>query len=278
MKKPLAVGCIRKNRTRGPRFMRQALFCASITDFESLPMSDAMRYVLEPWPLPGVAVVGDDRLFPVRRVFCVGRNYAAHTREMGGDPTREPPLFFMKPAYALVPDGGSVPYPPATRSLHHEVELVVALAKGGRNIPAAAALDTVFGYGVGIDLTRRDLQAEAKKAGNPWDMAKGFDGSAPCGPLRPVATGGHPQEGAITLRLNGETRQNGDLSAMIWSVAECIAALSRLVTLAPGDLLYTGTPEGVGPVKPGDRLEGSIAGVGQLNVTIAAPAAAAKDG
>jgi fumarylpyruvate hydrolase len=227
-----------------------------------------MAYVIPIWQQPTVAVSGTEATFPVRRIYCVGRNYAAHAREMGADPDREPPFFFMKPADAVVPDGSTLPYPPATRQLHHEVELVVALARGGRDIKAAQALDHVFGYAVGLDLTRRDLQAAARKVGQPWDMAKGFDRSAPISALRPVAEVGHPGRGAITLAVNGEVRQKGDLSDLIWNVADTIAYLSSLVELAPGDLIYTGTPEGVGAVGPGDRLLGEIAGVGSLTITI----------
>lgn len=217
---------------------------------------------------PSLSVAGEMGRFPVRRIFCVGRNYAAHAREMGSDPTREPPFFFSKPADALAESGETIPYPPATRELHHEVELVVAIGPGGRAIPAAQAREHIYGYGVGIDLTRRDLQSDAKRAGKPWDMAKGFDHSAPCSAIQPAARLGHPERGAIWLQVNGTQRQQGDLGDLIWSVPEVIAHLSGLVTLAPGDLIYTGTPEGVGPVGPGDRLEGHVEGVGQLVVSI----------
>ncbi|HYD29916.1 MAG TPA: fumarylacetoacetate hydrolase family protein [Azospirillaceae bacterium] len=227
-----------------------------------------MASVIPVWSIPSVPVAGSADTFPVRRIYCVGRNYAAHAREMGADPTREPPFFFAKPADAVVPGGGRVPYPPATSSLHHEVELVVAIGKGGADIPADKALDHVYGYAVGLDLTRRDLQSEAKAAGKPWDMAKGFDQSAPISALHPAAAAGHPAKGTIRLTVNGDKRQEGDLSDQIWSVPEVIATLSRLVTLAPGDLIYTGTPDGVGPVKAGDRLDGSIEGLDTLTVTI----------
>ena len=213
-----------------------------------------------------VAVAGRDEVFPVARVFCVGRNYAEHAIEMGHDPDREPPFFFMKPADAVVPPG-SVPYPTQTQELHHEVELVVALAEGGRAIAVQDALDHVFGYAVGLDMTRRDMQAVAKKAGRPWDMAKGFDQSAPTGPIRAADEIGHPTRGAVWLRINGEPRQEGDLDQQIWKVPETISYLSTLVALRPGDLIMTGTPKGVGPVEPGDRLEGHIDGVGDLTVT-----------
>lgn len=205
--------------------------------------------------------------FPVRRVFCVGRNYAAHAREMGHDPDREAPFFFGKPADAVVVDGADLPYPSHTARFEHEVEQVVAIGVGGSDIAVADALDHVWGYGVGLDMTRRDLQAAAKSAGRPWDMAKGFDASAPIGTLVPAA-GVDPTSGAIELRVNGELRQSGDLADLIWSVAETIAALSTYVRLEPGDLLLTGTPDGVGPVVPGDVLEGRLAGVGTVTTTV----------
>ncbi len=225
--------------------------------------------VLPAAPAPAVAVVNGDR-FPVRRIYCVGRNYAAHAREMGHDPDREPPFFFSKPADAVVATGSVLLYPPRTEDFQHEVELVVALARGGHAIAVADALDHVFGYAVGLDMTRRDVQAEAKKLGRPWDMAKGFDQSAPCGALSPAAAVGHPAKGAIKLNVNGILRQNGDLADMVWSVAETIADLSRWVSLAPGDLIYTGTPAGVGAVVPGDRLDAHIDGLADLSVTVAA--------
>lgn len=227
-----------------------------------------MAYAIPLWPQPTVPVAGGDP-FPVRRIYCVGRNYAAHAREMGADPDREPPFFFMKPADAIVADGTAIPYPPRTANLHHEIELVVAIGTGGRDIPVERALDHVYGYGVGLDMTRRDLQNAAKKEGKPWDMGKGFDQSAPCGTLRRAADIGHPDKGAVTLSVNGALRQKGDLSDLIWSVSETISYLSGLVELQPGDLIYTGTPEGVGPVVAGDRLEGAVEGVGTIAVTIA---------
>jgi fumarylpyruvate hydrolase len=221
---------------------------------------------IAPPDITTVAVAGVDAVFPVARVFCVGRNYAEHAVEMGHDPNREPPFFFMKPADAVVPPG-RLPFPTRTRDLHHEIELVVALALGGRGIPADEALDHVFGYAVGLDMTRRDLQAEAKKMGRPWDMAKGFDQSAPTGEIRAVEDIGHPTKGAVWLRVNGEPRQEGDLDQQIWKVPETISFLSTLVSLRPGDLIMTGTPKGVGRVEPGDRLEGQIDGVGALSVS-----------
>jgi fumarylpyruvate hydrolase len=215
-----------------------------------------------------VPVAGSDAQFPVRRIFCVGRNYAEHAREMGGNPEREPPFFFMKPADAIVTNG-RMDYPSRTADLQHEIELVVALARGGRDIPAAAALDCVFGYAVGLDMTRRDVQAELKAKGRSWEMGKAFDQSAPISPIVPAARIGHPQRGAITLAVNSQSRQHGDLADMIWPVADIIANLSGYVTLLPGDLIFTGTPAGVGRVERGDRLEGEIEGVGALSVTIA---------
>ena len=207
--------------------------------------------------------------FAVRRIFCVGRNYADHAREMGANPDREPPFFFTKPADAIVANHGNVPYPPATSNLHHEVELVVALASGGKNIPLENAQGHIFGYAVGLDLTRRDLQAAAKDKGHPWDMAKGFDHSAPISAITPIQVTGALNTGSIQLSVTGVVRQKGDLSDMIWSIPEVIAHLSGLVELKAGDLIYTGTPAGVGPVVAGDRLEAVIPGLDPLSVTIA---------
>ena len=225
-------------------------------------------YIFAPPAMIAVPVAGG-RLFPVRRVFCVGRNYAEHAREMGHEPGREPPFFFMKPIDALVTNGAAAPYPPRTNDLHHEVELVVALGQGGADVTADAALSLVWGYGVGLDLTRRDVQQEARKAGRPWDMGKGFDHSAPIGEIAPVAAIGHPTRGKIELRVNGEIRQTGDIADMTWKIAEIIAALSGYVRLAAGDLIFTGTPAGVFAVVRGDLLEGSVAGVGTVSTRIA---------
>ena len=226
-------------------------------------------YAFTPPALPSLAIFGSSERFPIRRVFCVGRNYAAHAREMGSNPDREPPFFFTKPADAVVPAEGALPYPPATQDLHHEIELVVALRSGGADIPADEALAKVWGYGVGLDLTRRDLQSVAKENGRPWDMAKGFDASAPCSPLRPVSSFGHPSEDAcIRISVNGTVRQEGTLDEMIWPIADIIAHLSRLVTLAPGDLIFTGTPSGVGALQPGDRVHGEIAGVDEFDLEV----------
>lgn len=224
-------------------------------------------YILEPPARPALTVAGSSALFPIRRVYCVGRNYAEHAREMGHDPDREPPFFFGKPADAVVPSGSVLDFPSLTEDLHHEIELVVALSEGGADIPAERALDHVFGYGVGLDMTRRDVQAEAKRLSRPWDMAKGFDASAPMSVLRPVSEIGHLDRGAIELRVNGELRQSGDLSQQIWRVPEIIAYLSRYVSLAPGDLIMTGTPAGVTRVTRGDELVGRVEGVGEVRVT-----------
>ena len=227
-----------------------------------------MNTIIPSWELPSVPVVGSEARFPVRRIYCVGRNYAEHAREMGGNPDREPPFFFMKPADAVL-TGERMDYPSKTDDLQHEVELVVALARGGCDIPAASALDCVFGYAVGLDMTRRDIQGELKAKGRSWEMGKAFDQSAPVSPIVPAARIGHPQRGAITLKVNSQSRQHGDLSDMIWPVADIIANLSGYVTLQPGDLIFTGTPAGVGRVAPGDRLEGTVEGVGSLSVAIA---------
>jgi fumarylpyruvate hydrolase len=224
-------------------------------------------YVITPPPIVAVPVAGGSA-FPVRRVFCVGRNYAAHAREMGSDPDREPPFFFAKPADALLLNGADMPYPTMTSDLHHEMELVAAIGIGGSDIAEAHALKHVWGYAAGLDMTRRDLQGAAKKEGKPWDMGKGFDHSAPIGLMIPASAVDHPAHGLIELKVNGKVRQTSDLSMMIWSVPETIAYLSRLVALAPGDLIFTGTPEGVAAVQKGDLLEGTVAGVGSVRTTI----------
>jgi fumarylpyruvate hydrolase len=226
-----------------------------------------MNYVFPPAPPVALSVVGSESVFAVRRVYCVGQNYADHAVEMGGD-GRQPPFFFAKPADALVPGGGDVAYPPQTVNLQHEVELVVALGQGGRDIPLAQAQDCVYGYAVGFDLTRRDLQSRAKAKGQPWDMAKGFDQSGPVSAIVPAAAIGHPASGAIGLKVNGELRQSGDLAQMSWKVAEVIANLSSYVRLAPGDLIFTGTPAGVSTVLRGDILEGAIENVGELRIRL----------
>jgi fumarylpyruvate hydrolase len=228
-------------------------------------MSD---YVFTAPAIPSVAVEGASTRFPVHRIYCVGRNYAAHAREMGQDPEREAPFFFMKPADAIVANHETIPFPPRTKNLHHEIELVVALAGGGMNVTADRALDLVFGYAVGNDLTRRDLQAEARDKGRPWATGKGFDRSAVISAIHPASRIGHPKQGRIWLSVNGELRQQGDLADLIWSVPEVIAELSTLFELAPGDLIFTGTPAGVAALKPGDKIEGGVEGVDTLVTTI----------
>lgn len=234
-------------------------------------MSPSSPFVFDPPATVSLPVRGSDRRFPVRRIYCVGRNYAAHAREMGKDPNREPPFFFQKPADALVDDGGLVAYPPQTRNLHHEIEWVVAIGLGGRDIAASEATRHIFGYSVGIDLTRRDLQNAAKEAGRPWEWGKSFDQSAPCAAIVPAAEIGHPQRGRIWLAVNGEPRQQGDIGDLIWSVSEVIAEISSSMALAPGDLIFTGTPAGVGAVSPGDVLEGGVEGVANITIRIGAP-------
>lgn len=227
-----------------------------------------MDYAFDPPKQPSVAVIGSAVRFPVRRIFCVGRNYADHVREMGNDPKSEPPIFFTKPADAVVESGAEIAYARNTSNLHYEVELVVAIGAGGAEVSEAGALSLVWGYGVGVDLTRRDRQAEAKQAGAPWDVAKGFDQSAPVGALTPVADSGHPSVGRIALSANGNVKQDANLSEMIWSVPEIISTLSRSWALQPGDLIFTGTPSGVGPIVAGDRVEAEIEGLASLTFTI----------
>lgn len=217
-----------------------------------------MNFIFPPSPQVALPVAGTELRYPAHRVYCVGRNYAEHVREMGGEVGRDPPFFFAKPPDALA-TGGKFPYPTVSDDVHHEVELVVALGPDAK----------IFGYAVGLDMTRRDLQGEAKKMGRPWEMGKAFDESAPCTALKPVAMVGHPAKGAIWLKVNGEVKQKGDLGEMIWNVPEMISYLSRLITLRPGDLIYSGTPAGVGPVKPGDKLEGHVDGVGDLTISYA---------
>ena len=227
-----------------------------------------MSYVFDAPRVPSLSVAGTDARFPVHRIYCIGRNYADHAKEMGAVPDRAQPVFFMKPNDAIVPDGGDVAYPPATSDLHHEVEMIVGLASGGRDIPVDRALEHVFGYGVGLDLTRRDLQATAKAKSLPWDSSKAFDESAPVSALRRAAEIRHPRTARLTLSVNGELRQRADIADMLFTVPEIIHELSRLWTLMPGDLIFTGTPSGVGPVVKGDRLHAEIAGVGTLTVDV----------
>ncbi len=228
-----------------------------------------MSYAIDFPETPALPVAESNQTFPVGRIYCVGRNYAEHAREMGHDPEREPPFFFMKPADAIVANGATIPYPQVTKDLHHEIEMIVAIGKEGADIPVDRALEHVFGYGVGLDMTRRDVQGEAKKMGRPWEMGKAFDNSAPCTVLKPVSMVGHPAKGAIWLKVNGKVTQKGDLAELIWNIPETISYLSRLVTLRAGDLIYSGTPAGVGPVNPGDKLEGHVEGVGDLTLTYA---------
>src|SRR3954471_2760539 len=228
---------------------------------------NAASYVISAAPQPTLPVVGEAGTYPVRRIWCVGRNYLEHIREMGND-ERAPPFFFGKHADMLVPDGATIPYPPLTKDLHHEVELIVALKSGGLNIPADKALDHVYGYAVGIDLTRRDLQIASRKKERPWEVGKSFDGSAPCGARAPAARIGHPSAGRIWLSVNGTMKQSGDLNEMIWNVPEIIAKLSLQVSLGAGDIIMTGTPAGVAALSPGDRIECGVDGVGTLKVSI----------
>ena len=227
-----------------------------------------MPHVIAPPASPALKVRGTDQTFPVRRVYCIGRNYAEHAIEMGHDPSKEPPFFFQKNPDNLLAEGAGFPYPAKTKDVHHEIEMVVALKSGGRDIPVAKALDHVYGYAVGLDMTRRDLQGEAKKLGRPWEVGKAFEHSAPCGALVPAAEIGHPAKGPVWLKVNGAVKQQGDLDQLIWKVPEMIAFLSEYFALAAGDIIFTGTPAGVGPVKPGDVLVGHVEGVGELTVKV----------
>lgn len=233
-------------------------------------MNTSASFVIPAPPQAAIAVAGESGTFPVRRIWCVGRNYLEHIREMGND-ERAPPFFFAKHADMVVANGATIPYPPLTKDFHHEVELVVALKSGGRNIPADKALAHVYGYAVGIDLTRRDLQGAAKKKERPWEIGKSFDHSAPCGALQPAARIGHPAKGRIWLSVNGTEKQKGDLTELIWSVPEIIAKLSEQVTLDAGDIILTGTPAGVGALVPGDKVECGIDGIGTLKIAIGKP-------
>ncbi|MBN9255172.1 MULTISPECIES: fumarylacetoacetate hydrolase family protein [unclassified Mesorhizobium] len=224
-------------------------------------------FIIPPPATPSVAVANSTERFPVRRIFCVGRNYAAHARELGND-ERDPPFFFTKPGDAVVDSDSTIPYPALTKNLHHEIELVVAIGKAGFRIPRERAPDHVWGYGVGIDLTRRDLQDEAKKAARPWDWSKAFDRSAPCGPIVPVSISGHPQKGRIWLAVNGTVKQDGDLAELIWPVADVVSICSDAVELQPGDLIFTGTPAGVGALAAGDVISGGVDGVGEIRLTL----------
>jgi fumarylpyruvate hydrolase len=229
---------------------------------------DAGSCVITPPSRASLPVAGTSQIFPVRRIYCVGRNYVAHVREMGGDESRDPPIFFQKPSDSIVPDGSSISYPPMTSNYHYELELVVAIKKGGRDIPVEDALDHIYGYGVGLDMTRRDVQMDLGKSGLPWEAGKAFDESCPCGPLHPVEQVGHISEGSIRLTVDGEVKQDSDLRLMIWKVPEIIANLSKYFMLQPGDIILTGTPAGVGAVIPGNELVGSIDKLGTLTVRI----------
>jgi fumarylpyruvate hydrolase len=220
-----------------------------------------------------VPIHGLEAVFPVRRIYCVGRNYAAHAREMGSDPAREPPFFFTKDADAIAANGSIVAYPPATRNYHHEVELVVAIGAEGFDVTPQGAAELIYGYAVGLDMTRRDLQAEARKESRPWSTAKNFPASAPIGDIYPISATGKLSSGAISLQVNGATRQSGDIADMIWKPEETISYLSKLYRLMPGDLIFTGTPDGVGPVMPDDFLHATIEGLGELSITIGEPVA-----
>ncbi len=228
-----------------------------------------MEYAFPIPTIPSVPIAGSDVRYPVRRIYCVGRNYSEHAREMGSDPNKEPPFFFTKPADAIVENGATIPYALATENLHHEIELVVAIGKAGVNIERDDALDHVYGYATGIDMTRRDLQLAAREKGRPWDVGKAYDQSAPVSAIHRASDIGHPSSGAIWIEVNGQPRQRADLRDLIWPVPDVVAYLSRLFQLRPGDLIYTGTPAGVGPVKPGDRLLGAVEGVDQISLTIA---------
>ncbi|WP_088346071.1 MULTISPECIES: fumarylacetoacetate hydrolase family protein [Rhodomicrobium] len=229
-----------------------------------MTLSPAAGYVFDPPAVAALPVAGTENLFPVHRIYCVGRNYADHAIEMGHDPSREAPFFFQKNPDSILPPGHDFPYPSATRDVHHEMELVVALGGGGVDVPVDRALDLVFGYGVGLDMTRRDLQGEAKKAGRPWEVGKAFEASAPASAIVPASRIGHPASGRIWLEVNGAVKQDGDLAQMIWKVPEMIAYLSGLFRLQPGDLIFSGTPAGVGPVVRGDRLRGGVDGVAEI--------------
>lgn len=230
-----------------------------------------MSYLFEPTPVCSLDIKNREEKYPIHRIYCVGRNYVAHAKEMGmepGDPTRESPFYFLKPNDALVPNGGKVPYPSHTKDFHFEIELVVAIGTECFEVSVEDALDMVFGYGVGIDLTRRDLQALARETGRPWDTGKAVDYSAPCSAIVPVSDMGHPDPSRIWLSVNGETKQDSDTGKLIWSVAEVISDLSRLYTLKPGDLIFTGTPEGVGAINVGDKVDGGVDGIADISIEV----------
>jgi fumarylpyruvate hydrolase len=227
-----------------------------------------MTYIITPPAIAALPVRGSDKLFPIHRIYCVGRNYAAHAREMGHDPDRELPFFFQKNPDTIIPDGGNFPYPDKSKDVHFEIELVIALAKGGKDIREADAMRCVFGYAVGLDMTRRDLQAVAKKSGRPWEVGKAFENSAPCGGVVPITQIRGLESARIWLDVNGKTRQDGNINQLIWSIPETISYLSGLFTLAPGDLIYTGTPSGVGAIIKGDVMKGAVEGVGEITINV----------
>lgn len=227
-----------------------------------------MSYVITPPKQTALPISGSDQMFPVHRIYCVGRNYADHAREMGHDPDREPPFFFQKNPDNLIPDGSTFPYPSKSSNVHFEIELVVALSKGGTNIPEKEAEECVYGYAVGIDMTRRDLQGQMKDMGRPWEIGKAFEHSAPCGPIYPKSETGPLKEGRIWLEVNGDIRQDGDINQLIWNIPETISYLSGLFDLQPGDLIFTGTPAGVGSIQKGDEMRGGVAGVGEISIKV----------
>ena len=238
----------------------------------SIHRTPTMNFIIPAAPVPSLAIHGSDARFPLHRIYCIGQNYALHAKEMGSAVDRETPVFFCKPADAIVNVApgtiGAFPYPSETKNCHYEMELVVAIGKGGRDIAPEQALDHVYGYALGLDMTRRDLQTRMKESGKPWDIGKGFDHAAPIGPIHRAADVGHLGKGAIWLELNGVPKQKGDLSDLIWSVADTVAYLSKFFALVPGDLIYTGTPEGVGAVVKGDRMRGGIDGLGEFTVDV----------
>jgi len=227
-----------------------------------------MSYVFDLPTIPTLSIDGSDQLFPIHRIYCVGRNYADHAREMGHDPDREPPFFFQKNPDTIVKNGEQFPYPDKSSNVHYEMELVVALSKGGKNISESDAIDCIYGYGVGLDMTRRDLQGEAKKLGRPWEVGKSFEYSAPCSNISPASQIGYPSDGRIWLKVNGELKQEGNINQLIWNIPETISYISGLFTLAPGDLIFTGTPAGVGAIQPGDVMDGGVDGVGEISIRV----------
>lgn len=231
-------------------------------------MNTNVSYAFPPLAVPHLPIRNSSKMFPVHRIYCVGRNYADHAIEMGHDPNREAPFFFQKNPDTLVLSGGVFPYPDKSNDVHHELEMVVALKSGGKDIPVEKALDHVFGYGVGLDMTRRDLQGEAKKAGRPWEIGKAFEHAAPCSEIIPASEIGHPSKGAVILKVNGAVKQKGDLDQLIWKVPEMIAYLSGLFELKAGDLIYSGTPAGVGPVQRGDEMLGTVEGIGDIKIKV----------